>query len=518
MKNYLMLLSLFFLGCSDDGLHYVKEIKPQIIVHPQLIDFGHLLSGQEIGQDRVTVINAGNSDLFLDEFLLDDPEGRYTLAYEETDVLQPEEILDIEINYIPETYETNSAVLSIISNDEDNSYIDVQINGWGDAPVLKVFPEDKDLGQLFIGCDTADQLTFMNMGNLDLIIEDITQLTSLPQELFVDYGNLPVFPWTLIPGEFYQVDIKYKPRDLGQDDSRLQITSNDPLKSSYEVKQYGEGIVEQWFIDSWEQEEIPILDILWVIDNSGSMSMYQNELANQINGFMNAFISANADYHMAFITTDRDYVQGQIIDNTTPNPVGVASGIITGIGTFGSGNEKGIEMSYNALSSANKLGPGSTFFREDAYLTIIYVSDERDWGLNNWSTYIPFFDNLKNGNFMPFAVIGDPPNGCSIGYRNVQYGLGYWDLVNYYGGTWYSICAPDWGSQLQSLGNQVIARSKFTLTENDPVEETIKVYVDGQELEEGWHYDMTTNQVVFDGNSIPQPGETIRIEYALWGC
>jgi hypothetical protein len=248
------------------------------------------------------------------------------------------------------------------------------------------------------------------------------------------------------------------------------------------------------------------------------MSMYQNELANQINGFMNAFISANADYHMAFITTDRDYAQGQLIDNTTPNPVNVAAGIITGIGTFGSGNEKGIEMSFNALSDPNKLGPGSIFFREDAYLTIIYVSDERDWGLNNWSTYIPFFDNLKNGNFMPFAVIGDPPNGCSIGYRNVQYGLGYWDLVNYYGGTWYSICAPDWGSQLQSLGNQVIARSKFTLTENDPVEETIKVYVDGQELEEGWHYDMATNQVVFDGNAIPQPGETIRIEYALWGC
>jgi hypothetical protein len=180
--------------------------------------------------------------------------------------------------------------------------------------------------------------------------------------------------------------------------------------------------------------------------------------------------------------------------------------------------EKGIEMSVDALSSANKLGLGSTFFREDAYLVVIYVSDEKDWSTPGWSSYLNFFDGLKEGNFMPFAVIGDPPTGCTYNWRNIQYGSGYWDLVDYYGGTYYSICAPDWGSQLQSLGNQVVARSRFTLTEIDPVEETIKVYVDGEELEEGWRYDTPTNQIVFEATYVPEPGETIRVEYALWGC
>jgi hypothetical protein len=509
---------MFLIGCNDGALHYIKEVKPQIIVHPQLIDFGHLRSGQETGQDRVTVINAGNSDLFLDEFLLDNPEGRYTLTYEETDVLKPEEILDITIDYIPETYETNSATLSIISNDEESSHIDVEITGWGDAPVLKVFPEDSDLGELFIGCDTDDQITFMNLGNLDLVIEDITQLTSIPQEIYIDYGSLPVFPWNLIPGEFYKVDVNYKPRDIGSDDSRLTITSNDPIRASYEVQQYGEGVIEEWFIDSWEQEETPILDILWVIDNSGSMHPFQTMLSNQISSFMNAFISVGADYHMAFITTDRDYAQGQIIDNTTIDPVGEAASIISSIGIGGHGMEKGIQMSVNALSSASKLGLGSTFFREDAYLVVIYVSDEKDWSTPGWSTHLNFFDGLKQGNFMPFAVIGDPPTGCTYNWRTIQYGSGYWDLVDYYGGTYYSICAPDWGSQLQSLGNQVVARSRFTLSEIDPVEETIKVYVDGEELEEGWSYDVPTNQIVFEATHVPEPGETIRVEYALWGC
>ena len=119
---------------------------------------------------------------------------------------------------------------------------------------------------------------------------------------------------------------------------------------------------------------------------------------------------------------------------------------------------------------------------------------------------------------MPFAVIGDPPGGCMIDWRWAQYGAGYWDLVDYYGGDWYSICATDWGTQLQALGNQVVARSKFPLSEQDPVEDTIKVFVDGQELEEGWVYDQFTNQIIFDATAIPAAGTSIRVEYALWGC
>ena len=38
-----------------------------------------------------------------------------------------------------------------------------------------LFPEDNDLGQLFIGCDTDDQITFMNLGNLALVIDDIVK-------------------------------------------------------------------------------------------------------------------------------------------------------------------------------------------------------------------------------------------------------------------------------------------------------------------------------------------------------
>ena len=516
MSNLLLIL-LTLLGCRDDGLHYVKEIKPDIIVHPTSLDFGHLLSGHETKTDRVTVINAGNSDLFLDEFLIDNPDNRYTLSYEPLEILEPEQIMDIEVTYTPETYEDNSATLTIISNDEETSHVDVNIQGWGDAPVLRVIPEVNDLGQLFIGCDTEDQITFMNLGNLDLVIEDITQLTSLPQEIFIDYGSLPVFPWNLVPGELYKVDVNYKPRDIGSDDSRLTIVSNDPMHSNFEAQQYGDGVIEEWFIDSWEQEEIPVLDILWVIDNSGSMNSHQSNLATNISYFMNDFIQLGVDFNMAVITTDRHEFSLIITDQDTNAVSLLAQAVVTG--TYGSGIERGIQMAYESLSDSNYAGVGGNFLRQDAKLVVIFVSDEPDHSYSGWSSYTSFFDQIKPaGDFIPFGIIGDPPSGCGGTWNGAMYGQGYYELINYYGGAWYSICETDWGAQMQSLGNQVIAQSRFSLSELDPVEDTIAVFVDGQQLEEGWSYDSGSNQIVFEPNHIPEPGETIRVEYALWGC
>ena len=290
------------------------------------------------------------------------------------------------------------------------------------------------------------------------------------------------------------------------------------MRASYEIQQKGEGVIEEWFIDSWEQEEIPVLDILWVIDNSGSMSSHQSNLATNISYFMNNFIHLGVDFNMAVITTD-DPSFSQIITDQDLNAVTLlAQSVVTG--TYGSGIERGIQMARDSLSDSNYAGPGGNFFRQDSKLVVIFVSDEPDHSYSTWTSYTTFFDQLKPaGYFIPFGIIGDPPSGCGGGgWQGAMYGQGYYELINHYGGSWYSICETDWGTQMQSLGNQVVTQSRFSLSEDDPVEETISVFVDGQQLEEGWSYDATTNQVVFETDYIPEAGETIRVEYALWGC
>jgi hypothetical protein len=392
----------------------------------------------------------------------------------------------------------------------------------GDAPVINASPSEYDYGSITLGCDNREHVTIRNEGNMVLEIEDITQMVTQPVDINVAYGTLPSFPWTIGPNNEIDFYINYNPLDLGIDASQLTITSNDPTAPEVILSQEGEGIVEQYIDDEWQQEEIPILDILWVIDNSGSMRPFQTALATQINDFMNVFLAATPDFHMAFISTDNHNFYGQMIDSTTSDPGVEAASAINLLTTFGAGNERGLEMSRLSLSDSSAAGPGGDFFRNDATLVVVYVSDEKDY---NWATvgnYYAFFDALKPaGKFMPFAVIGDYPSGCSYNgnyYSNVEFGRGYWDLVDHYNGSWYSICAPDWGIQLQNLANQVTARNRFSISQPDPVEETIKVYVNGQELSEGWSFDLTDLTITFEEAYIPEPGQSIRIEYAVWGC
>ena len=75
------------------------------------------------------------------------------------------------------------------------------------------------------------------------------------------------------------------------------------------------------------------------------------------------------------------------------------------------------------------------------------------------------------------------------------------------------------GFLINTLNAQDITiKSAFELEAPDPIIETIEVYVNGQLLTSGWSYDSANNWVRFDENNIPSGGQTIRIEYATYGC
>jgi hypothetical protein len=258
-----------------------------------------------------------------------------------------------------------------------------------------------------------------------------------------------------------------------------------------------------------------VLDILWVVDNSGSMNSHQVNLAANIGSFMSAFVATGADYNMSVITTDR-WSFSSIVTPWSADPEGeLASLVVTGV--MGSALEKGIEMAYLSLDSPTAAGPGGSFFRPDAKLVVIFVSDEPDGSPGGWLSYLSFFDSLKPaGDFIPYGVIGDPVTGCA-GSPSAQPGTGYFDIIDHYGGSWYSICASDWGVQLQDLAGEVTGRRGFLLDEPDPIVTTIEVTVNGQ-ITTDWEYDEASNTVMFTDGHVPEEGQTIAIDYAVWGC
>tara|TARA_Y100000593_G_scaffold56973_1_gene106118 strand:- start:3741 stop:5330 length:1590 start_codon:yes stop_codon:yes gene_type:complete len=529
-----MFLLGVLLGCNDITLTKIQDPQPEIVVLPEIIDFGNIQSGHETGVEELTIVNAGDEVLLLDPLKLIAGNDRFSIDHSVVGEwkLEPGEGIQVDVYYEPQTYEGNGGLIEVVSNDDETPQIEVLILGRGDAPVMTVSPSEFDYGTISMGCDNEERITIRNDGNLPLTIDSVTQMVTQPVDILMEFGSLAPPPWVLDPNQEVDFLVSYIPGDTGLDDSAITVRGDDPLTPEVEVIQYGEGVFEQFVTQTHVQEEIPILDIIFVIDNSGSMSVFQQELSNQMTAFMNVFLATGADFHLGFITTDRGYLQcsGVIcwIDDTFATPVDWAQGIISQISIGGSAYEKGIEMAHKALQNTDYdtgAAPGTSFWRNDATLVIIYVSDEPDFSLGTWTAYTNFFDALKpNIDMMRhFGVIGDYPQGClwqsphSGYYRNVGFGSGYYHMTQRYTGDWYSICATDWGNQMQDLANTVTVRSTFELEEDDPIEASIVVTVNGQTAT-GWTYDPLTNAVVFDENSIPEPSQTIIIEYGIWGC
>ena len=522
-----VLFALFLFSCNEYGVTKVIQTEPELVVYPTLIEFGHLLAGFESGQASFAVINAGDQVLTVNKPEIITSAGRFNLDdnLAEEYIIQPGSVLEFNVYYSPDTYAINEATISFSSDDADENYFELPVIGYGDAPVLDVTPQELDYGDVSIGCDNEEHVTIKNTGNIDLIIDDITQMATQPQDIIMEYGSLPEPPWILVPGQEIDFLISYVPSDINYDESNIRISSNDPSSPIKEIIQFGVGDVEHSYTETHIQEETSMLDVLFVIDNSGSMSPYQTELSNQMALFMNIFIASNADYHLGFVTTDEarlvDFDGIGWIDNSYAFPVYWTQGVINSIGIAGSGNEQGIYYAKAALLESVILSSG--FVREAATVVVIYVSDEGDNSIGGWSSFTGFFDSFKpSANLMRhFAVIGDYPDGClypwGTGNRRIGFGSGYYHMTQRYGGGWYSLCASNWGQQMQSLASTVITQNVFQLEEEDPIEETIIVKVNGQVVSE-WAYDISTNSIVFDVDSIPTPNQTISIEYSVWGC
>lgn len=513
---------LFVFSCVESSLIKVVDVKPQIVVHPQELFFGHIVSGHESGEEMFSIMNTGNSDLYVDTVLMDGS-TRYDIPDFENDqlLIQPGEILDVPVSYLPITYEHNGAVVSVLSNDEENPEIFVLLEGYGDAPKIKISPEYVDYGDISIGCDNEYRVTIKNEGNIGLDIHDVVQMTTLPNDINIDYGSLPEPPWSLLQNEEIDLLIKYTPTNIGFDESIVRIDSNDPARESIEIKQIGNGDIEHWHVQEWIQEEKKIYDILWVIDNSGSMNGFQSRLSQNMTVFMSFLnVSGDVDYRMGFITTDRHLLIEPFIDSSTVNASLAAVNAVDGIGTNGSGNETGLQEAYSALGHFYS---HSEFIRYDSTLIMIFISDEMDNSPLPSNDYILGYLNFKpKEQIKVYAVIGDYPAGCNAtnGMWNVyaNFGAGYYDATQYYNGNWYSICDADWSANMTDLAQDITVMSVFSLDEPDPIEDTITVYVNGQQLLTGWSYVSSDNWVRFDADSIPSDGQTIKIEYATYGC
>jgi len=499
------MLLILIMACQDYTIN--QKLQGEPIIAPDFIDFGHLSSGHETGLRQIIFSNGGNATLEVD--FIDINGQRFDIDTSGFDV-EPLSWHAIDLSYAPETFEFNEGYLDVYLKDQEDPVGSVWFQGWGDAPVITVTPPSVDFGTLSEDCDISNEIQISNDGNIDLEITSLQELASLPQQIWMEFGSLPELPWTLAPNARISFWTEFEAVGLSLHSMELKVSSNDPIAPIKDILVEGETMISTTIIDSFTQGNTIYVDIIWIVDNSGSMSSFQNKLSTNISDFLNMFMLYSPDFKMGFITTDsHNFVNNTFFTHADPDLIVNSSALINSIGTRGSANEMGIEM----LSEAIQLN--RSWFRQGAALVAIFLSDEQDWSPNNQPYYSSIFDYYyPQGSFLPFAIIGDAPGGCTGAFP----GWGYYDLVNHYNSQWWSICDVDWGTQMEDIALAVVNLTSYGLNHPNPKEDSIRVFVNGQEVLEGWSYNPSSNSIMFDWAKMPEVGDHVEVSYEIWEC
>ena len=300
-------------------------------------------------------------------------------------------------------------------------------------------------------------------------------------------------------------------------------------------------------------EEIQKLDILWVVDNSGSMATSQQRLTQNFPRFIQNFLKKRYDFRIAVTTTDAyrgqfspSYLAKRKLRSTsqgesflTPLTLDIESKFnqLAQVGTTGHGDER----AFQSLEYVLTFSENANFRRPDAYLAIIIVSDEDDFS-HPTSAFLD--GQYQNPSLYPVSRyhdflnqwVGDPKlysvyaislldlackNQLADTYNERKVAQRYHQLVELTGGKNFSLC-QDFGTSLEFISDTIIRKrppaATYTLIK-EPVVESIRVFIDQQEIvydgENGWSYNAQQNTLSLHGEAALriQDGGAIKITF-----
>ncbi len=255
-------------------------------------------------------------------------------------------------------------------------------------------------------------------------------------------------------------------------------------------------------------------DVLFIIDNSGSMEEEQERLATNFEAFVAVLSESYADFQIGVATTDVDdegVLHGEVYTRDSTDLEQNFQATVM-VGTGGSKDERGFQSALLALD----LNP--SFTREDAGLNLVFLSDEDDHSPDLVAVYLQEFrSRAGTGGLLVHGIVGDQPDGCVAGGTAANAGVRYIEAIKTVGGFRDSICAEDYSDVLSRIGLQVVGLNDTFVLNDLPEPESIEVWVDSVAMPyrdvDGWTYEPGENAVVFHGRSIPRSGMEIFVSY-----
>jgi len=304
---------------------------------------------------------------------------------------------------------------------------------------------------------------------------------------------------------------------------------------------------------------LPVADIIWVVDESGSMYDNRQDIVDNANNFFSRALSSGLDFRMGVTnvcspTGSYSSIVGKFCSKIStsssddggtdrfllPSEQAIFSSCIDNPPGYEGGSEYGLD---NAKAAVTKHLPRTTGdpskIRPNAKLVIIVATDEIPNELNgvlgygNYSTctldatlqgkvnqaiqpYLSLFQGATDpeGAAMFHVIGGVCKNSCGADVAH-----GYKELAQQLGGQVGDVCQKDLGNTLQVIIDSIVAGASPLVLEYVPISSSLAVAMDGAEITRsrtnGFDYRSTANSLVFINVKYKKGSEVIA-SYKRW--
>ena len=292
----------------------------------------------------------------------------------------------------------------------------------------------------------------------------------------------------------------------------VEVIVEVPVKVPVEVPGDGGDV----WIDSFEQPfTMNGIDIVWLIDKSGSMNSHSQSVVDGIEQMMLSLPPAG--WRLGITST-----AWQNALNAQQFPLVPGDSVQDAWDAYNNTGNYGLEAGFDALYAyliENQYN--QTWLRPDAGLLVVFVSDEEEQSSRDFAStpagmqdFINWYGNQRNSVFLASIVnVHQTENECG-GHVSPSYvGDRYMDATDAYGGVIVDICSEDWAPGVQEATAQTEPHEEWELTYT-PLVDTLIIFEDFVEMDSAdWQYNAATNSVEF--LVIPAEGALVEIGYVI---
>jgi hypothetical protein len=251
------------------------------------------------------------------------------------------------------------------------------------------------------------------------------------------------------------------------------------------------------------------IDILWVIDRSGSMV---NEAAQIVTG-IETMIAAlpESDWRLVMINISSNHA-----GNSQLFPLIPGDGITEAWAMYNSLGGSNKEEGFNAVHTyMTENSYSQTWMRQDASLLIVFVSDEDEQSITRFPIVPNFIDwiSSQRSDFHITSIVHYQQYVSLCNYNPIAVGDRYLEAVDLTGGTKIDICTDDWSAGITEALNQVEPYEYYDLSKRVKYPQYLQVFYDGRPAHpDEWRYDDVNNRVFFN----PPPDGNVLVEIAYY--